>query len=149
MNIMFACVVVLVMSWLIPADRAVADTLMPGGKVSENKAVTIVIEPPEGREKEFLEEFVKSQALYMKAYGAQSATGVKVINLLPTKLGEPLIHLIIYQDATAYERATRIFSSRDEFSLYLNEHAKRFGGYKIAREFMVNSQIYSSHVLIE
>ena len=76
MNIMFACVVVLVMSWLIPASRTVADTGVPGEKGGENKAVTIVIEPPEGREKEFLEEFVKSQALYMKAYGAQSTIGV-------------------------------------------------------------------------
>ncbi|AXI61431.1 hypothetical protein DLD99_13440 [Pseudomonas kribbensis] len=111
--------------------------------------MTIVFEPPKGKEKEFLEQFVQSQAAYMKTYGRSANSGVKVINLVPTEPGEPLIHLMIYRDMHAYERAKKIFASRESLSGYIDGHVKNYGGYEIPREYLASSKVYLSNVLTE
>lgn len=135
--------------WMFGVKLAFAETSVSAEPAVESKAMTIVFEPPEGKEKEFLEVFVKSQAAYMKAYGGRAAVGVKVINLVPTELGEPLIHLMIYRDMVAYERAKKIFASREALSNYIDGHVKTYGGYEISREYMANSKVYLSNVLTE
>ncbi|VVP34079.1 hypothetical protein PS862_04526 [Pseudomonas fluorescens] len=138
-----------VLLWMCGAKLAFAEMPVPTEPAFESKAMTIVFEPPKGKEKEFLEVFVKSQAAYMKAYGGRAAAGVKVINLVPTELGEPLIHLMIYQDKAAYERAKKIFTSREALSGYIDGHIKTYGGYKISREYLASSKVYLSNVLTE
>jgi hypothetical protein len=117
--------------------------------VVTSKAMTIVFEPPRGKEKEFLEQFVQSQAAYMKVYGRSTKTGVKVINLMPTEPGEPLIHLMIYQDMAVYERAKKVFSSREALAGYIDGHVKAYGGYDIPKEYLANSKVYLSTVLTD
>lgn len=135
--------------WMYGATLVFAETPMSAEPAVASKALTIVFEPPKGKEKEFVEEFVKSQAAYMKAYGGRAATGVKVINLVPTELGEPLIHLMIYRDMAAYERAKKIFVSREALSGYIDSHVKTYGGYEITREYLASSKVYLSNVLTE
>ncbi|WP_223460206.1 MULTISPECIES: hypothetical protein [unclassified Pseudomonas] len=117
--------------------------------VVTSKAMTIVFEPPQGKEKEFLEQFVQSQATYMKTYGRSAKAGVKVINLVPTEPGEPLIHLMIYQDMAAYERAKKIFASREALAGYIDGHVKAYGGYDIPKEYLASSKVYLSNVLTD
>ncbi|MBX8474265.1 hypothetical protein K5D38_05690 [Pseudomonas cichorii] len=116
---------------------------------STSKAMTIIFEPPKGQEEEFLNTFVASQASYMKAYAGKSKEGVKVINLIPTELGEPLIHLMIYRDPASFERAKQIFASREAMSGYIDGHVKAYGGYHIPKEYLRHTKVYMSNVLSE
>ena len=114
-----------------------------------SKAMTIIFEPPKGQEEAFLNTFVISQAAYMQTYAGKSKEGVKVINLIPTELGEPLIHLMIYRDPATFERAKRIFASREAMSGYIDGHVKAYGGYHIPKEYLRHTKVYMSNVLTE
>lgn len=116
---------------------------------STSNAMTIIFEPPKGQEEAFLNTFVTSQAAYMQAYAGKSKDGVKVINLIPTELGEPLIHLMIYRDPATFERAKQIFASREALSGYIDGHVKAFGGYRIPKEYLHHTKVYMSNVLTE
>lgn len=111
--------------------------------------MTIIFEPPKGQEEVFLNNFVASQAVYMQAYTGKSKEGVKVINLIPTELGEPLIHLMIYQDSATFEKAKQIFASREAMSGYIDGHMKAYGGYHIPKEYLRHTKVYMSNVLTE
>ncbi|MBD9466250.1 hypothetical protein [Pseudomonas sp. Pdm06] len=114
-----------------------------------SKAMTIIFEPPKGQEEAFLNTFVTSQAKYMQTYAGKSKEGVKVINLIPTELGEPLIHLMIYRDSATFERAKQIFASREAMSGYIDGHVKAYGGYQIPKEYLRHTKVYMSNVLTE
>ena len=114
-----------------------------------SKAMTIIFEPPKGQEEAFLNTFVTSQAAYMQTYAGKSKEGVKVINLIPTELGEPLIHLMIYRDPATFERAKQIFASREAMSGYIDGHVKAYGGYQIPKEYLRHTKVYMSNVLTE
>lgn len=116
---------------------------------STSKAMTIIFEPPKGQEEAFLNAFVASQAAYMQTYAGKSKEQVKVINLIPTELGEPLIHLMIYRDPATFERAKQIFASREALSGYIDGHVKAFGGYHIPKEYLRHTKVYMSNVLTE
>lgn len=116
---------------------------------SPSKAMTIIFEPPKGQEAAFLNTFVTSQAAYMQAYAGKSKEGVRVINLIPTELGEPLIHLMIYRDPATFERAKQIFASREAMSSYIDGHVKAYGGYHIPKEYLRHTKVYTSNVLTE
>jgi hypothetical protein len=117
--------------------------------ISTSKAMTIIFEPPKGQEEAFLNTFVSSQAAYMQAYAGKSQEGVKVINLIPTELGEPLIHLMIYRDPATFEQARQIFASREAMSSYIDGHVKTYGGYHIPKEYLRHTKVYMSNVLTE
>lgn len=114
-----------------------------------SKAITIIFEPPKSQEEAFLNTFVTSQAVYMQTYAGKSKEGVKVINLIPTELGEPLIHLMIYRDPATFERAKQIFASREAMSGYIDGHVKAYGGYHIPKEYLRHTKVYMSNVLNE
>ena len=114
-----------------------------------SKAMTIIFEPPKGQEEAFLNTFVTSQAAYMRTDAGKSKEGVKVINLIPTELGEPLIHLMIYRDLATFERAKQIFASREAMSGYIDGHMKAHGGYHIPKEYLRHTKVYMSNVLTE
>ena len=116
---------------------------------STSKAMTIIFESPKGQEEAFLNTFVTSQAAYMQTYAGKSKEGVKVINLIPTELGEPLIHLMIYRDPATFERAKQIFASREAMSGYIDGHVKAYGGYHIPKEYLRHTKVYMSNVLTE
>jgi len=116
---------------------------------STSKAMTIVFEPPKGQEEAFLNTFVTSQAAYMQTYAGKSKEEVKVINLIPTELGEPLIHLMIYSDPATFERAKQIFASREAMSAYIDGHVKAYGGYHIPKEYLRHTKVYMNNVLTE
>lgn len=116
---------------------------------STSKAITIIFEPPKGQEEAFLNTFVTSQAAYMQTYSGKSKEGVKVINLIPTELGEPLIHLMIYRDPATFERAKQIFASSEAMSGYIDGHVKAYGGYHIPKEYLRHTKVYMSTVLTE
>jgi|GEM_PF-1539838 len=116
---------------------------------STSKAMTIIFEPPKGQEEAFLNTFVTSQAAYMQTYAGKSKEEVKVINLIPTELGEPLIHLMIYRDPATFERAKQIFASREAMSGYIDGHVKAYGGYHIPKEYLRHTKVYMSNVLTE
>ncbi|MFF7106602.1 hypothetical protein [Pseudomonas sichuanensis] len=111
--------------------------------------MTIIFEPPKGQEEAFLNTFVTSQAAYMQAYAGKSEEGVKVINLIPTEQGEPLIHLMIYRDPATFERAKQIFASREAMSSYIDGHVKSYGGYHIPKEYLRHTKVYMSDVVTE
>ena len=118
-------------------------------EISTSKAMTIIFEPPKGQEEAFLNTFVTSQAAYMRTDAGKSKEGVKVINLIPTELGEPLIHLMIYRDPATFERAKQIFASREAMSGYIDGHVKAYGGYHIPKEYLRHTKVYMSNVLTE
>lgn len=116
---------------------------------STSKAMTIIFEPPKGQEEAFLNTFVTSQAAHMQTYAGKSKERVRVINLIPTELGEPLIHLMIYRDPATFERAKQIFASREAMSGYIDGHVKAYGGYHIPKEYLRHTKVYMSNVLTE
>ncbi|WP_133298344.1 MULTISPECIES: hypothetical protein [unclassified Pseudomonas] len=126
-----------------------APTAAAPAATSTSKAMTIIFEPPKGQEEAFLNSFVTSQAAYMQTYAGKSKDGVKVINLIPTELGEPLIHLMIYRDPATFERAKQIFASREAMSGYIDGHVKAYGGYHIPKEYLRHTKVYMSNVLTE
>ena len=126
-----------------------APTAPASAATSSSKAMTIIFEPPKGQEEAFLNTFVTSQAAHMQTYAGKSKEGVKVINLIPTELGEPLIHLMIYRDPATFERAKQIFASREAMSGYIDGHMKAHGGYHIPKEYLRHTKVYMSNVLTE
>ncbi|MFJ3521404.1 hypothetical protein ACIPO9_02915 [Pseudomonas sp. NPDC090203] len=116
---------------------------------STSKAMTIIFEPPKGEEEAFLNTFVTSLVASTQAYAGKSKEGVKVVNLIPTELGEPLIHLMIYRDAATFERAKQIFASREAMSGYIDGHVKAYGGYPIPKEYLRHTKVYMSNVLTD
>ncbi|OLF54098.1 hypothetical protein [Pseudomonas chlororaphis] len=130
-------------------NQAWAQAPATAAESTDSKAMTIIFEPPKGEEEAFLKTFVTSQAAYMQAYAGKSKEGVKVINLIPTELGEPLIHLMIYRDPAAFERAKQIFASREAMSGYIDGHVKAYGGYHIPKEYLRHTKVYMSNVLSE
>ena len=64
----------------------------------------------------------------MQTYAGKSKEGVKVINLIPTELGEPLIQAM---------------------SGYIDGHVKAYGGYHIPKEYLRHTKVYMSNVLTE
>lgn len=130
------------------AQTQVPKPLTPAG-TSTSKAMTIIFEPPKGQEEAFLNTFVFSQATYMRTYAGKSKEGVDVINLIPTELGEPLIHLMIYRDSATFERAKQIFASREAMSSYIDSHVKAYGGYHIPKDYLRHTKVYMSNVLTE
>ncbi|AZL72419.1 hypothetical protein [Pseudomonas oryziphila] len=126
-----------------------AANALPPSVTSTSKAMTIIFEPPKGQEEAFLNTFVTSQAAFMQAYAGKSKEGVKVINLIPTEQGEPLIHLMIYRDPATFERAKQIFASREAMSSYIDGHVKSYGGYHIPKEYLRHTKVYMSDVVTE
>ncbi|OUM35298.1 hypothetical protein [Pseudomonas putida] len=129
--------------------QAQAPKALTPAATSNSKAMTIIFEPPKGQEEAFLNTFVTSQAAYMRTYAGKSKEGVNVINLIPTELGEPLIHLMIYRDSATFERAKQIFASREAMSSYIDGHVKAYGGYHIPKEYLRHTKVYMSNVLTE
>ncbi|MNP23533.1 hypothetical protein D3C76_1162470 [compost metagenome] len=97
-------------------------------------------------ENDFLNSFVKEQSEYMSTYSNYKKGNTETINLIPTKLGEPLIHLMIYNDKVSYDRAVKVFSMPSNLKAYVNEHADKYGGKKIPKIYLQNSEIYFSNV---
>ncbi|PYB81685.1 hypothetical protein [Pseudomonas soli] len=138
--------------WLLGTHawaHAQAPNTLDPATTSTSKAMTIIFEPPKGQEEAFLNNFVTSQAAYMQTYAGKSKEKVKVINLIPTELGEPLIHMMIYRDSATFEQAKQIFASREALSSYIDGHVKAYGGYHIPKEYLRHTKIYMSNVLTE
>lgn len=111
------------------------------------KSLTIIFKPPKGMENEFLNSFVKNQSEYMGTYSNHKKGNTEIINLIPTELGEPLIHLMIYHDKDSYDRATKIFSTFSNLKNYISGHAKTYDGNKIPKVYLQNSKIHFSNVV--
>lgn len=110
------------------------------------KSLTIIFEPPKGMENDFLNTFVKEQSKYMSTYSNYKESNTETINLIPTELGEPLIHLMIYHDKESYDRAVKIFSMPSNLRNYINEHANTYGGKTIPKIYLQNSKIYFNNI---
>ncbi|MFU2328736.1 hypothetical protein [Pseudomonas sp. NFX98] len=118
-------------------------------KTTQAKSLMIIFYPPPGRELEFLNVFVKNQSEHMQKYTNTnpSPTKVESINIAPTKNGEPLIHLMIYRDQDAYNKAVKTFSSREQLFSYMSNHATLYGGEKIEADFLKHSKIHFGEVI--
>lgn len=120
-------------------------------ETTQAKSLMIIFYPPQGREDEFLNIFVKKQSEHMQNYISNNPKSKKVesINIAPTKAGEPLIHLMIYRDADTYENAIKTFSSREQLFSYMSNHASLYGGERIGSDFLKNSKIHFGEVIGE
>jgi hypothetical protein len=116
---------------------------------NQSSSLMIIFYPPPGRESEFLNVFVKNQSDYMKKYTDMKTTerGTKSINIAPTKNGEPLIHLMIYRDQEAYNKAVETFSSREQLVSYLGNHTKLYGGQNIESDFLKYSKVHFGEII--
>ncbi|WP_434655559.1 hypothetical protein J3P96_04295 [Pseudomonas sp. R3-56] len=120
-------------------------------KLITPKSLTIIFYPPAGREREFLDIFVKQQSEHMKQYTDKypNPDGNMSINIAPTEAGEPLIHLIIYKSSENYKKAIATFSSREKLLSYINSHSSLYGGEQINPDFLKNSKIHFGEVISE
>ena len=111
------------------------------------KAVVIVFNPPKGLEQEFLESFTKEQAANFTAYGSSDKKTTESINLIPTKLGEPLIHITILKDKVTYERTYQAFGPKENRGAYVGKHSEKYGDLNIPKIYLQNSQSYFADVV--
>ncbi|WP_155952184.1 hypothetical protein [Pseudomonas sp. CHM02] len=114
---------------------------------STSHVLTIVFTPPKGMEREFFENFVQNQSKYMRIYSGKQKQNTQVINIAPTTLGEPLIHLIIYNNKASFDNAKDIFRSTEVFANYMQKHSSRFGNYEISKPYLENSNVYFGEVI--
>ncbi|MGE7958417.1 hypothetical protein ACQKQA_17845 [Pseudomonas sp. NPDC089530] len=110
-------------------------------------AVVIVFKPPQGMEKEFFESFAKEQAANFKAYSAGQKNKSESINLIPTKEGEPLIHITILKDKKHFEETYKNFGPKENRGAYVGKHSDKYGDLKIPKIYLQNSQSYFAKVV--
>ncbi|MCV4342571.1 hypothetical protein [Pseudomonas capsici] len=115
-------------------------------KTEDRKAVVILFNPPKGMEKEFLETFVKEQTSNFKLHGSAQKKGTESINLIPTKLGEPLIHITIFSDKARFEETYKAFGPRENRGAYVGKHSEKYGDLNIPKIYLQNSQSYFADV---
>ncbi|WP_095189272.1 hypothetical protein [Pseudomonas sp. Irchel 3E19] len=111
------------------------------------KAVVIVFNPPKGMEKEFLDSFAKDQAINFAAHSDPEQKKTESINLIPTKLGEPLIHITILKDKTMLEDTYKSFGPKENRGAYVGKHSEKYGDLKIPKVYLQNSQSYFADVV--
>jgi len=142
---------VLTLSLLLTNPSISAEISESSQKTNPDKSLMIIFYPPPGREEEFLNMFVKKQTQYMKKYANYSSSSKQInsINLTPTELGEPLIHLMIYRDMATYESARELFSNREKLLSYIGTHSALYGGEPIHIDFLRNSKIHFGEVVSE
>ena len=111
-------------------------------------SLMIIFYPPPGRESDFLNIFVKNQSEYFKRYtnNRKHQNGIQSINIVPIKSGEPLVHLMIYQNKEAYNKAVENFASREQLLNYISNHSKLYGGQKIEAEFLKYSKVHFGEI---
>jgi hypothetical protein len=110
------------------------------------KAVVILFNPPKGMEKEFLGTFVKEQTSNLKTNTITRKGGTESINLIPTKLGEPLVHIIIFSNMALYEETYKAFGPQRNRGPYAGNHSKKYGGFQIPKIYLQNSISYFADV---
>ena len=118
----------------------------PENKVEDRKAVVILFNPPKGMEKEFLETFVKEQRSNLTATTATQKKRTESINLIPTKLGEPLIHIIIYSDMALFEETYKAFGPQENRGPYVAKHSDKYDGFQIPKIYLQNSTSYFADI---
>ncbi|PKH22860.1 hypothetical protein [Pseudomonas fluorescens] len=129
----------------ISATQAMAEDAKAA--LAPQKAVVIVFNPPKGMEQEFLESFTKEQAANFKAHGSSDKKTTESINLIPTKLGEPLIHITILKDRAAYEKTFQAFGPQENRGAYVGKHSEKYGDLNIPKIYLQNSQSYFADVV--
>ncbi|KAB0567611.1 hypothetical protein [Pseudomonas palleroniana] len=115
--------------------------------LAPQKAVVIVFTPPTGMEKEFLESFTKEQAANFSAHGSRDKKTTESINLIPTKLGEPLIHITILKDKATYEKTYQAFGPKENRGAYVGKHSEKYGDLNIPKVYLQNSQSYFADIV--
>lgn len=113
---------------------------------TDRKAVVIIFNPPKGMEKDFLEAFVKKQTPNLSTNTLNNKTGTESINLIPTKLGEPLIHITIYSDMATFEKTYRAFGPLENRGPYVGKHSDQYGGFQIPKIYLQNSVSYFADI---
>lgn len=111
---------------------------------NDQKAVVIIFNPPEGKEKEFLEHFVQKQKSHLLESVKSRKKPSSGINLIPVKVGDPLIHIVIYADTARFEEAYKKFGARENRAEYLNRHAQKYG---IPKFYLQDSKFYVADVV--
>jgi hypothetical protein len=115
-------------------------------KAEGRKAVVILFNPPKGMEKEFLETFAKKQTSNLTTNTTTRKSGTESINLIPTKLGEPLIHIIIFSDMSLFEKTYKAFGPQKNRGPYVGTHSEKYGGLQIPKIYLQNSISYFADV---
>ena len=113
-------------------------------KQSESKAVVIIFNPPEGKEKEFLDFFVPEQKAHMIDHARNRKTPSSGLNLIPTKQGDPLIHIVVYTDTDKFAEAYKVFGAKENRAAYLSQHSGKYG---IPEVYLMHSKFYVADVV--
>lgn len=113
-------------------------------KQTESKAVVIIFNPPEGKEREFLDYFVPGQKAYMLDHAKNRDKPASGLNLIPTKQGDPLIHIVIYADADTFAEAYKVFGAKENRAAYLKQHSGKYG---IPESYLQHSKFYVADVV--
>lgn len=111
------------------------------------KAVVIVFNPPKGMEQEFLDKFAKEQAVNFAAHSDPEQKRTESINLIPTKLGEPLIHITILKEKAVLDETYRAFGPKENRGAYVGKHSEKYGDLKIPKIYLQNSQSFFADVV--
>ncbi|BBN57394.1 hypothetical protein TRE132_55190 [Pseudomonas chlororaphis subsp. aurantiaca] len=120
---------------------------VPAKTTEDLNAVVIVFKPPQGMEKEFLESFAKEQAANFKSHSENQKGRSESINLIPTKEGEPLIHITILKDKKHFDETYKNFGPRENRGAYVGKHSEKYGDLKIPKIYLQNSQSYFAKVV--
>ena len=129
----------------LAATTALAQEAVPVGE--RNKAVVIVFNPPKGMEKEFFETFATDQAANFKKYSKSDRSQTESINLIPNKMGEPLIHITILKNGSVLDEAYKGFGPEYKRGAYVGKHSEKYGDLKIPKQYLQNSQSYFADVI--
>ena len=113
-------------------------------KQTESKAVVIIFNPPKGKEREFLDFFVPEQKAYMLDHAKSKKKPSPGLNLIPTKQGDPLIHIIVYADADKFAEAYKVFGAKENRAAYLKQHSGKYG---IPESYLQYSKFYLADVV--
>jgi hypothetical protein len=97
-------------------------------------------------EKEFLETFVKEQRSGLATKSDSQKKRTESINLIPTNLGEPLIHIIIYSDMALFDETYKAFSPQENRGPYVGKHSEQYGGFSIPKIYLQNSTSYFADI---
>ena len=117
------------------------------GTSNTQKAVVIIFNPPTGMEQEFLDTFVKEQAINFAAHSDPQQKRTESINLIPTKLGEPLIHITILKEKTVLDETFKTFGPKENRGAYVGKHSEKYGDLKIHKIYLQNSQSFFADVV--
>lgn len=133
-------------SLVITTHIANADTTVEKESFTP-KAVVIIFNPPQGMEKDFFETFSKEQSKNLRKYLGKSNEAGNSINLIPAKVGDPLIHITIIKDAQKYAEVYKKFGPKELRGKYVNEHSQKYGDLGIPKIYLRNTQSYFAELL--